>query len=138
MFSYITGQPIEDARNIILQTETGKAVQAENPIVMYEQQSENISSIAMELRNCKSYESLVDLFTVTEIVQAMRALKNMEKQNAKYSVEQPIVIASNPELKDRVKVQNQVARKNVLQIKKQNQINARRVNHADTFKEQGK
>ena len=134
MFSYITGQPAEEARNIILQTETGKAVQAENPIVMYEQQTENISSIAMELRNHKSYEALVDLFTVNAIVQAMRALKTMEKQDGKYSVAQSIVIASNPELKDRVKVQTQVARKNVLQIKKQNQMNARRIESADKLK----
>lgn len=68
MFSYITGQPEEETRNIILQTETGKAVQ-----------TENISSIAMELRNYKSYGALVDLFTVNAIVQAMRALKTMEK-----------------------------------------------------------
>lgn len=134
MFSYITRQPAEEARNIILQTETGKAVQVENPIVMYEQQTENISSIAMELRNYKSYEALADLFTVSAIVQSMKALNNVEKQNGKYSAAKSIVIASNPDLKDRIKVQNQAARKNVLQIKKQNQINARRVNRADTFK----
>ena len=134
MFSYITGQPEEEARNIILQTETGKAVQTENPIVMYEQQTENISSIAMELRNYKSYEALVDLFTVNAIVQAMRALKTMEKQDGKYSALQPIVIVSKPELKDKDKVQQQVARKNVLQIKKQNQMNARRIESADKLK----
>ena len=134
MFSYITGQPEEEARNIILQTETGKAVQTENPIVMYEQQTENISSIAMELRNYKSYGALVDLFTVNAIVQAMRALKTMEKQGEKDSALQSIIIASNPELKDRDKVQKQVARKNVLQIKKQNQMNARRIERADNLK----
>lgn len=134
MFSYITGQPIENARDIILQTETGKAVQAENPIVMYEQQSENISSIAMELRNYKSYEALVDLFTVTAIVQAMQSLKNMEKQDEKHSVAKSIVIASNPDLKAMDKVQKQAARKNVLQIKKQNQMNARRIERANKLK----
>lgn len=134
MFSYITGQTAEEAKNIILQTETGKAVQAGNPSVMYEQQTENISSIAMELCNHKSYETLVDLFTVNAIVQAMRALKNMEKQGEKDSTLQSIVIASNPELKDRDKVQKQVARKNVLQIKKQNQMNARRIERADKLK----
>ena len=44
------------------------------------------------------------------------------------------VIVSKPELKDKDKVQQQVARKNVLQIKKQNQMNARRIESADKLK----
>lgn len=131
MFSYITGKSMEESSRIILETETGKAVQTGNPSIMYEQQTANISSIAMELRNNKSYESLADLFTVTAIVQSMRELKNMAN---KYSVDQSIVIAQKPELKDKDKVQKQVARKSMLQIKRQNQKNARRIEHANELK----
>lgn len=135
MFSYITGKTEEESRSIILETETGKAAQTENPIIMYEQQTENISSIAMELRNNKSYESLADLFTISAIVQSMQ---NLETMANKYSVDQSIVVEKKPELKDKGKAQNQVARNKVLQIKRQNQKNARRIEYADKFKGQGK
>ena len=131
MFSYITGKPTEEARNIILETDAGKAVQVENSAVMYEQQTENISRIAMELRDHKPYAALAELFTVSKIVQSMKALKSMEKQGKKSSVVESIVIAKKPELKERDRLQKQAARKNVLQIKKQNAMNSRRIKHAD-------
>lgn len=134
MFSYITHLTKKEAREIILQTATGRAVQAKNPTVMYEQQTENINSLALELRNQEHHKDLTALFTIDAIIQSMQALEKMENRDEKYSIVKPIVIASKPELKAKEKIQNLVIRKNMLQIKQQNLINARRIERADKLK----
>ena len=72
MFSDITGKSHKEAKAIILETETGIAVAEKNEIVLYEQQTENLYSIAMELYEKSEYRELAKLFTAEKIVQSLK------------------------------------------------------------------
>ena len=83
MFSDITGKSHKEAKAIILETETGIAVAEKNEIVLYEQQTENLYSIAMELYEKSEYRELAKLFTAEKIVQSLKCLKKKIKQPPK-------------------------------------------------------
>ena len=126
MFSNITGKTEEESKRIILETETGQAVYSGNPIVLYEQQTENINSIAIELKNSK-YTLLGRLFTKEAIVKSMQELKKMCEREW----ENHIIIESEKELKEVSKEQLQVAQKMLLRHRRQNKKNAKMIERVD-------
>lgn len=133
MFAQITNMSTKESEAIILETDTGKSVQNGNPTVMYEQQTENLYCIASELHRMEKYDNLADAFTLETIVDAMQKL----------SLDSPLfsIIESNskgtilkPEIKEDHLHQNKERMKHMLQIKRQNQLNAWRVDNADKSK----
>lgn len=131
MFSDITGVPPGDARQIILLTETGKAVMDDDPAVLFEQQTENIYEIALELEQMPSYAALSSLFSTEKIVSAMKRLQDADlPENA--------VVAPTASGKPYTKSGRKewlLSRRNALiKIRKQNQLNAWRITYADSFK----
>lgn len=60
MFALITGETFDKAFDIVLSTEYGKTIASNNPVVMYEQTTENLRAIAEELNQS-------DLFTIEKI-----------------------------------------------------------------------
>ena len=73
-FSYIANVTKDEAKAIIVETVTGKSILDENPTVMYEQQTENLYSIALELSEDSRYKDLSKLFTLDSIVQSTHLL----------------------------------------------------------------
>lgn len=134
MFSDMTGESYLNSRAIIMKTETGKAIAKKNMTVMYEQQTENMYSIAMELREIPRYKKLADKITISDIVKTMKKLKQLEK-NKIYSDEPAIIVMPRTVKVGAGKKLSQEHRK-MLEIKRQNKINARRIENANKIKEQ--
>ena len=129
MFSDITGKSHKEAKAIILETETGVAVAEKNETVLYEQQTENLYSIAMELHEKSEYRELAQLFTEEKIVQSLRCLQEKIKPEMilnenNFSGKKSATLKANRKyLKQR--------QKNVLAAKRQNQKIHRRIQNAD-------
>lgn len=129
MFSDITGKSHKEAKEIILETETGIAVAEKNEIVLYEQQTENLYSIAMELYEKSEYRELAKLFTAEKIVQSLKCLQKKIKpemvwSETDFSGNKSVTSKNNCKyLKNRQKA--------VLAAKRQNQKIHRRIQNAD-------
>ena len=80
MFSSITGKSEEASEEIILQTETGKAVLNNDRTVLYEQQTENLYSIAMELIQSPVYNDITKYLSNENIIKAMKELRVIEEE----------------------------------------------------------
>lgn len=132
MFSDMTGESYLDSQAIIMKTETGKAIAEKNMTVMYEQQTENMYSIAMELREIPRYKKLADKITISDIVKTMQKLKQLEK-NRIHSDEPAIIVKPSVVKVGTGKKLSQKHRK-ILEIKRQNKINARRIENANKIK----
>lgn len=72
MMKFITGISMEESKRIILLTPTGRSVQDKEMTVMYEQQTENLYSIGVDLSKIAFYKKLAELFTVEKICDAMK------------------------------------------------------------------
>ncbi|MCI9537772.1 MAG: hypothetical protein HFG35_05725 [Eubacterium sp.] len=130
MFSYITGRSLEESQKIILSTETGKAVCNNNLSVLYEQQTENLYGIVLELKKEGKYTGIVQQMSERKIAQSMEVLDGLADECPKYEVQ----IDKKPELKELQKRYLLSERKKMLQIQQRNQINARRIENAVKFK----
>lgn len=132
MFSDITGLSPEQSEKIIIQTETGKAVLAANPSVLYEQQTENLACIASELAQTQQFSDLAPLLSIQNIVSAMKHLSGSD--TCMKTAPHTISAAAG---KKRPLQNHLLAKRNhLLQIKKQNQLNAGRMEYADKLKGQ--
>ena len=134
MFSEITGEPQEESLRIIMETETGKAVARNNAAVLYEQQTENLYGIVMELRDMDRYRALAADVTSEKIAHAMK--KSGEAQMREKADTDPAVlqIARHPERKTEEKKALMEKQRKMLGIKRQNRNNEGRIAHADKFK----
>lgn len=129
MFSDISGVSEKEAEKIILKTETGKAVLENNDTVLYEQQTENIYSIAMELSQIAEYSEFARLFSVEKIVESMK--KNRSNETPKVCFDGD----KSPMIKKKTANDNKkelfIKQRKMLRTKRQNQINIRRIKDAD-------
>ena len=130
MFSYITGRSLEESQKIILSTETGKAVCNNNLSVLYEQQTENLYGIALELKKEGKYAGIVQQMSERKIAQSMEVLDELSDEYPEYEIQ----IDKKPELKALQKRNLKFERKKMMQIQRRNQINARRIENAVKFK----
>lgn len=130
MFSSISGVSLEDSRQIILNTATGKAIEESSAVVLYEQQTDNLYSIAQELHAQKEYRDMSRLFTVEAIRDSMRNLRSLEscmpgQGDLRYRINGSV------DLKAAAKKKNEEAMKRTLKQKRQNCLNERRIKHVD-------
>lgn len=124
----------EAIERIILSTEIGKDILAGNITVLYEQQTENLAEIADELKEKGSYRNVVGQLTLKNIVYAGKMLCEYEEENRKnIAVVYKPISQNDVEKADRRKLLKE-RQKNILKIKLQNKINARRVENAYQFK----
>ncbi|MCM1183379.1 MAG: hypothetical protein NC337_08400 [Roseburia sp.] len=134
MLSEITGEPQEVSRRMIMETETGQAVARKNMAVLYEQQTENLYGIVMELRSMDRYRSIADGVTSEKIAGAMKKLD--EARLWEKSDSAMLKIARRPERKPAEKKELMERQKRALRIKRQNRVNEGKIEHADKFKGQ--
>lgn len=127
LFSAITGKTLEESMEIILQTETGNAVNENNMAIMYEQQTENLYEIAEELKRQENYAEIAEMLSIENIVSAMKEFQ--DRKDAKKTDKIPYM-QREPKLKSEYKNNLLSKRKRILQIKRQNQISEGRVKHA--------
>lgn len=71
MFSFITGISSLEAESIIKKTSTGQGILSGNMTVMYEQQTENLFSIAEELAQMEKYKNIASVISLDTIIKAM-------------------------------------------------------------------
>lgn len=133
MFSSITGKSEEAAEEIILQTETGKAVLNNDRTVLYEQQTENLYSIAMELEQSQVYNDITKYLSNENIIKAMKQLRGIEQER---NSDEEILVVPKPDAADIKKAKSILLKKQkeMLKLQKQNQLNVRRIENADKFK----
>ena len=74
MFNFITGISCAEAGNIIKKTATGQGILQGNLAIIYEQQTENLYSIAEELAQIDRYKELASVISADKIVEAMNAV----------------------------------------------------------------
>ncbi len=133
MFSDITHVEYDTAKNIIADTETGKLILSNNQAVLYEQQTENLSEIADELKENPEYQQLASMLQTEKIVKAAGKLPGMERENT-VSLATPYIMPKNKDLKKIVSSKLRQKQKENVALKKQNLINARRMENVDMFK----
>ena len=133
MFSSITGKSEEASEEIILQTETGKAVLNNDRTVLYEQQTENLYSIAMELIQFPVYNDITKYLSNENIIKAMKELRVIEEEinNDEETLVLPKLDAADVKKVKSILLKKQ---KEKLKLQKQNQLNVRRIENADKFK----
>lgn len=127
MLSLITDLSKGDAEQAVLSTDTGKAVQRNEPGVMYEKQTENLYSIREELSQNPAYEELAGKISVSSIVDAY---KKMQEDVPTY-VKREEKISKNPQLKEIEKTIVKQKRKNNLKQQYQNLLNWGGVKNVD-------
>lgn len=134
MFVAVTEKTFTDARNIILTTDTGKAIQNNNVTVLYEQQTENLESIVLELKQNGQYVQEAELFTTEAIVSAMQILTEYEQNQREFVLKQNYCASQDIELKKNMQKKTNTAYKEMLKQRSRNQLNLRRIQDADTVK----
>lgn len=67
LFAAISGKTFDESVDIILTTDTGRAIARNNPCALYEQATDNIWDIAGELKN--RYPEIHEKFTPQKIVE---------------------------------------------------------------------
>lgn len=134
MFSDISGVSEKEAEEIILKTDTGKAVLDNNETVLYEQQTENLYSIAMELFQISEYSELAKMFSVENIVDSMKRNRSNETVKVCFDGNQ------SPKIKEKIandsKKELFIKQRKMLRTKRQNQINIRRIEDANRITRQ--
>lgn len=134
MFSDISGVSEKEAEEIILKTDTGKAVLDNNETVLYEQQTENLYSIAMELFQISEYSELAKMFSVENIVDSMKRNRSNETVKVCFDGDQ------SPKIKEKIENDSKkelfIKQRKMLRTKRQNQINIRRIEDANRITRQ--
>ena len=133
MFSYITGISASEAEEIILKTKTGRDIVNNCETVLYEQQTENLSGIAMELRDIDHCVSISLQLSDECIVEAMKQLKNIEKlgiDDFSFKMHSEI----DADARQNVTKKLSEKQKRMLRIRNQNKMNVGRITHADKLK----
>ena len=134
MFSDISGVSEKEAEEIILKTDTGKAALDNNETVLYEQQTENLYSIAMELFQISEYSELAKMFSVENIVDSMKRNRSNETVKVCFDGDQ------SPKIKEKIandsKKELFIKQRKMLRTKRQNQINIRRIEDANRITRQ--
>lgn len=65
LFSKITGLDKKESQKIILSTDTGKAIQDNNELVLYEQSTDNLYQIGKELNDNRfTVEKIVEVYNI--------------------------------------------------------------------------
>lgn len=128
MLSSITNLAESDAKQVILSTNTGKAIQQNEPTVMYEQQTENLYSIKEEMGQNPKYVYLANEISVASIVDAYNKMQEYSQLSDRKNFKK---IAKNPQLKEIEKITIKQRRKNNLKQKYQNFLNWGGVKNAD-------
>jgi len=129
MFSHISNKTYDEARSIILSTNTGKAIQDNNVTLIYEQQTENLYSIVMDLQKSNFDNELTKRFTIETIVSSLEVINEDEELGRIV-----VPIAKDPELKKSHQELLKKHQKKILMEKQQNYMNVRRTESADKFK----
>jgi hypothetical protein len=127
MFSFVTKMNREEAKALILTTETGKAVENGFIGVLYEQHTSNLESIITELKKLSVPCDITEQFTSDNIYDAMQELYNYDnarRMSLPIKYEAIHDTSLNSEHKEDMKRQN---RKMLLE-KNQDIINSRRMN----------
>lgn len=131
MFSKIAKISEEEAKVIILCTDVGTGILEGNETILYEQQTENLAEIVEELKLYHEYQEIASLFTIENIVNTAKLLWDYEKEQKKEFGKDKYLMKSNKELKYKINKELIKKRKNVLKIKEQNLLNARRVENVN-------
>jgi len=129
MFSHISNKTYDEARSIILSTNTGKAIQDNNVTLIYEQQTENLYSIVMDLQKSNFDNELTKRFTIETIVSSLEVINEDEELGRIV-----VPIAKDPELKKSHQELLKKHQRKILMEKQQNYMNVRRTESADKFK----
>lgn len=129
MFSHISNKTYNEARSIILSTNTGKAIQDNNVTLIYEQQTENLYSIVMDLQKSNFDNELTKRFTIETIVSSLEVINEDEELGRIV-----VPIAKDPELKKSHQELLKKHQRKILMEKQQNYMNVRRTESADKFK----
>lgn len=126
MLGYIANIEYKLAEQIVESTEVGKRILENDFTIMYEQETENLDEIADELRlNAEKYDFISKL-TPQNIAQASKMYR--EKREIETATCNAYMILKKDNLgKSCIKEQLKINEKNLLKRKKQNQINARRI-----------
>ena len=133
MFSYITGISASEAEGIILRTKTGRDIANNCEIVLYEQQTENLSGIAMELRDLDDCDRISLQLSDERIVEAMKQLKNIEKlgkDDFSFKMRSENDVDARQDAVQKLSEKQ----KHMLRIQNQNRMNVGRITHADKLK----
>ena len=130
MFSHISNRTYDEARSIILSTNTGKAIQNNSITLMYEQQTENLYSIVMDLQKVNFDNEITKGFTIEAIVKSLEMIDEDEELRRIAD----IPIEKDPELKKSNQKLLKKRQKQILMEKQQNYMNVRRTESADKFK----
>jgi len=129
MFSHISNKTYNEARSIILSTNTGKAIQDNNVTLIYEQQTENLYSIVMDLQKSNFDNELTKRFTIETIVSSLEVINEDDELGRTV-----VPIAKDPELKKSHQELLKKHQRKILMEKQQNYMNVRRTESADKFK----
>lgn len=135
MLCQITGMSEEEAEQAIISTETGNAVLNNNMAAMYEQQTENLYSIGIELRNSKQYEKVSEELTIDAITNAMKQLKNITKNNRQNYAES-IQISKREGAAKEARKRIKEERNREMRAENQNKMNVWRIENANKSKRQ--
>lgn len=127
MLSIIANIDFQDARTIILSTKIGREILDNNISVIYEQQTANLLEIAEELHDRKAYDQIVPLLTIENIINAEEKCSCIEK-SAVRNYKKNVILKKS----EREKCKKEWA--SAIAIKRQNQLNVRRIQYADKVK----
>lgn len=127
MLNTITEIGWKEAEDVVLSTKTGKDILLNNPVVLYEQQTENLAEIGDELREKDKYNVIAKKLTMENIIESGKLLRKYEMENKK----KPPVVYSAIKQKGQEKAVRRKALKEkqkiILKAKRQNKINAGRI-----------
>ena len=135
MLCCITDMDYESAEQLVVTTDIGKRILENDITIMYEQQTENLAEIASEFIGKQIHLDIASQLTEEKIVDAALKLNNYEKEN---NPDRKVIecFSSNKNNIDKNIFQKNLKqkRKKVLMIKRQNQMNARRIENVNKFK----
>lgn len=135
MLCCITDMDYESAEQLVVTTDIGKRILENDITIMYEQQTENLAEIASEFIGKQIHLDIASQLTEEKIVDAALKLNNYEKENnPDRKVIECFSFNKNNIDKNIFQKNLKQKRKKVLMIKRQNQMNARRIENANKFK----
>lgn len=135
MLCCITDMDYESAEQLVVTTDIGKRILENDITILYEQQTENLAEIASEFRGKQIHLDIASQLTEEKIVDAALKLDNYEKQNNPNRKVIECFSSDKNNIDKNIFQKNlKQKRKKVLMIKRQNQMNARRIENANKFK----
>lgn len=127
MLNTITEIGWKEAEDVVLSTKTGKDILLNNPVVLYEQQTENLAEIGDELREKDKYNVIAKKLTMENIIESGTLLRKYEMENRKKT---PVVYNAVKQKGQEKAVRRKTLKekqKIILKAKRQNKINAGRI-----------